>query len=416
MNSIRVKSILFFFLISVLAISANAQRKAVFIIIDGVSADVVEKLETPVLDDIAKNGGYTRAYLGGAKDGYSQSPTVSAVGYNHLLTGVWSHKHNVWDNDIAAPNYNYWNIFRIAKTVKPELKTAVFSSWTDNRTKLVGDGLASAGNMKIDYAYDGYELDEKKFPHTKDRLFMHAIDEHVSTEAARVIEEQAPDLSWVYLEFTDDMGHMYGDGPQYFDAVKKADIQIGRIWSAIKKRQQQNKEEWMIVVTTDHGRDAKTGKDHGYQTDRERTVWITTNVADLNAHFKQVPATTDITPSILKYMDIDIPAAAKDEIDGVPFVGKISLASLKANRAKGNVVLTWDIVDPSGDAEILFTTTNNFKTGGKDEYTSAGKAKVSDGKFSFPVNGNQPLLKIVVKAPSNTATIWSVEKKSKASK
>jgi hypothetical protein len=390
--------------------SATAQRKAVFIILDGISADIIEKVETPVLDEIARLGGYTRAYLGGEKGGYSESPTISAVGYNHLLTGTWTNKHNVWDNDIAAPNYNYWNIFRIAKTSKPEVKTAIFSSWLDNRTKLVGEGLPAAGNIKLDYAFDGFELDEKKFPHTEDRIFMFNIDEHVSTEAGRYLEEKGPDLSWVYLEFTDDMGHMYGDSPQYFDAIKKADTQVGRIWNAIKKRQRQFNEEWMIVITTDHGRDAQTGKDHGGQSDRERTTWITTNAKDLNLRFKQTPATTDIMTSILRFMNIEIPQQIRDEVDGVPFIGKISLTNLKAKRSGNQVELTWDVAGPSGDAEILVATTNNFKEGGKDEYKSAGKVAVSKGKFIYPIAGNQPFLKFLVKAPNNSANVWSVVK------
>ena len=139
-----------------------AQRKAIIIILDGIPADVVEKVNTPVLDEIALQGGYTRSYQGGEKDGYSQSPTISAVGYANVITGTWTSKHNVWDNNIKQPNYNYWNVFRIAKSVNSKIQTAIYSSWTDNRTKLVGEGLPSAGNFKFDYAYDGLELDTLK--------------------------------------------------------------------------------------------------------------------------------------------------------------------------------------------------------------------------------------------------------------
>ena len=45
--------------------SVQKTRKAVFVIVDGISADVIEKLNTPHLDAIANVGGYTRAHVGG---------------------------------------------------------------------------------------------------------------------------------------------------------------------------------------------------------------------------------------------------------------------------------------------------------------------------------------------------------------
>jgi len=123
--------------------------KALFIIVDGIPADVIEKLELPALKEIQQAGGYTRAYTGGEAEGYSKTPTISAVGYNSLITGTWANKHNVWDNDIAAPNYNYWNIFRVAEASDTTLTTAIFSTWLDNRTKLIGEAMTWAICMVI---------------------------------------------------------------------------------------------------------------------------------------------------------------------------------------------------------------------------------------------------------------------------
>ena len=188
--------------------------KAVFIIMDGIPADVIESVPTPTVDAIAGERGYTRAYVGGEIGGESESPTVSAVGYQSLITGTWANKHNVYDNDVEDPDYDYWDIFRIAKNHDPALQTAVFSTWTDNRTKLLGDGLAEAGGKKIDFAADGYELDEERFPHDAESWYIDTIDGVVAAAAATHIAESGPDLSWVYLQLTDDVGHMFGDSDE----------------------------------------------------------------------------------------------------------------------------------------------------------------------------------------------------------
>jgi hypothetical protein len=389
--------------------NAVAQQKAVFIILDGIPADVLENTPTPVMDEISRAGGYTRGFLGGDKNSYSESPTVSAVGYNHLLTGVWSNKHNVFDNDIAHPNYNYWNIFRIVETANPTLKTAIFSTWTDNRTKLIGEKLPSAGNIQLDYAFDGFENDTIKFPRDKERLFIFKIDEKVSTEAGRYIQAEGPDLSWVYLEYTDDMGHLYGDGPQMTDAVKKADIQVGRIWEGIKEREKKFNEEWMILVTTDHGRDELTGKDHGGQSERERTIWMLTNVKNTNHRFRDMPATVDILPSILRFMKVDGPESVMMELDGVPFIGPVSIANMNAIRQNDKIEITWDVLDPSGQVTIQLATTNNFKEGKPDIYKTIGETPASTGHYTIDISKmKSPFYKILLKARYNTTNRWIV--------
>jgi hypothetical protein len=77
----------------------------------------------------------------------------------------------------------------------------------------------------------------------------------------------------------------------------------------------------MIVVTTDHGRDARTGRGHGGQSERERITWIVTNQSRLNARFTRgTPAIVDIAPSVLQHLRIAVPAAVTREMDGVSFL------------------------------------------------------------------------------------------------
>lgn len=322
----RPDQLVLFFLVLATASGAPLQRhvdpsrKAVFIILDGIPADVVEKVPTPTLDAIAAAGGYARASVGGELGGLTQTPTISAPGYMSLLTGTWANKHNVWNNSRQSPNYAYWNMFRIVETVEPARRTAIFSTWLDNRTVLLGDGKPGAGEYRLDHAADGFELDTVKFPHDKASRYILAIDEHVSTLAAAYIRTQGPDLTWVYLQHTDDAAHAHGDSQPFFDAVTQADAQVGRIWAAVQARQALG-EDWMIVVTTDHGRDPLTGKGHGGQSERERRTWIVTNQPRLEARFTKGTSTiVDIAPSILQHLRIAVPAAVAREMDGVSFL------------------------------------------------------------------------------------------------
>lgn len=387
-------------------------KKAVFIIVDGIPADVIEKLDPPNFKSIAKAGGFAKAIVGGRKGDYSQTPTISAVGYNSVLTGTWVNKHNVWDNDIVAPNYNYHNIFRLLKTQSPGKKIGIFSSWQDNRTKLVGEGLAGAGNVHFDYKVDGLELDTINYPQDTNRNFMHSIDEKITDEAAQCISTNGPDLSWVYLEYTDDMGHMFGDSPQFDKAIDYADAQVGRIWKAIQYRQQNFNEDWLIIITTDHGRNAETGRDHGGQSDRERAGWIVTNAKDLNEHFKkQQSSIVDIMPTIARFMGINISKDAAWEIDGVPLTGKLSIVQPSVDYKNNQATIRWKATDEKGKLKIWVSRTNNFKTGGKDEYRLLKEVSLKSQQAIIDLKDiPSSFYKIVLQGENNMVNYWIVNK------
>ncbi|MDR7129834.1 putative AlkP superfamily pyrophosphatase or phosphodiesterase [Algoriphagus sp. 4150] len=408
-----MKKILMIAVMSLFLSQGYAQKnakKVLFVILDGIPADVLDTVATPNIDKIIAEGGFALATMGGEVGGYSETPTISAVGYNSLLTGVWANKHNVWGNDIEAPNYNYWTIFRMLKEADPTKKTAIFSTWLDNRTKLAGANLPETGNLAFDYYFDGMELDSLNFPHGNDKLYIHKIDEAVSKEAARYISAEAPDLSWMYLEYTDDMGHGYGNSPQMIDGVQKADIQIGRVWEAIQHRQKNHQEDWLIIVTTDHGRE-DDGFGHGGQSDRERRIWIVTNSKETNTYFLQEPKMVDILPSMAYHLGLTIPKKIALELDGTPFIGPVEASNLNAKLENGEIRMNWKSLSPGQTGRVWLSTTNHFKTGGLDNYWLVGEVDLADGNKTFSLNGTQSeIFKVVLETPSGYLNYWVVNK------
>ena len=79
-------------------------------------------------------------------------------------------------------------------------------------------------------------------------------------------------------------------------------------------------EDWLIIVTTDHGRSLFGGRNHGGQSDRERTIWIATNGKSLAPRFYRLPGIIDILPSVSLHMRFDIPEHISAKLDGVSFL------------------------------------------------------------------------------------------------
>ena len=295
---------------------------------------------------------------------------MSAPGYMNIITATWANKHNVFDNKVDKPNYNYKNIFRLLKEDQKSKTIGIFSTWTDNRVKLIGEKLPAAGQISFDYKFDEYEFDESTYPHDSSEIYIQKIDERVVNETVHCLSKSPPDLSWVYLQYPDSVGHILGDSQGFYNSVEDFDRQIGRIHNSIQHRIANFNENWLLIVTTDHGRDAITGQSHGQQSLRERTTWLFVNSKETNQYFEYYqPSAVDILPTIARFLRIQIPIDSQRELDGVPLIGDVSLIQPEVQLKNQTLILKWKALDnQQGNVSIWLSTTNLFSLGLQDNF------------------------------------------------
>ena len=409
------KKIVLIGLLLMVGLTLQAQtkiKKAIYIIMDGIPTDIILKASTPNLDRIENEGAFLNSYVGGERGGYSQTPTISSNGYASLVTGTWANKNNVWDNNLAAPNYNYPSIFKLYKDAFPEGKIGIYSTWLDNRTKLLGEGLLETGGPNPDYSFDGLEIDTERFPHDNKSFYIKRIDTEVALAAAKSVYKDGPDLSWVYLQYPDDVGHRYGDSPEFYNSITFHDALVGLIYDSVKQREEEFGEDWLFVVVADHGRTPITARHHGGQSDNERNTWMVLNKMSINQYATNYrTAAVDLLPTICDFMGITVAEETIYELDGISVLNEVDAFDLRGYLSGGKTIeLNWSVINNEKDinAEVLVCFTNNIKEGGKDTYQKIGEVNVRNGKASIPVKlpKNSNFMKVVLKTPVNTLNYW----------
>lgn len=228
--------------------------KVLVIGIDGVRPDVLAEVPTPNLDALAAEGAFT-------DHAHTRVPSVSGPGWSSLLTGVWPAKHGVEDNDFTGKRYDLFPDFLTrVEEVRPELGTFAVADWTP--LVRADDGMATISDrIDVKKVLDGYELGWEE----ADARSVELAEEH--------LRSADPAALFVYLGNPDETSHEHESiGAEYRDAIEVADRHVGRLVSAVRARPSWEREDWLILVSTDHGRRADGG--HGGDTPEECTIFF----------------------------------------------------------------------------------------------------------------------------------------------
>ena len=271
-------------IISLTTFSYSAQKKKVLIIgIDGCRPDCLEAAKTPNMDSLIKNGTYTNtAYAGGELGKETQQPTVSGPGWVSITTGVWANTHGVKNNKFSgydikkAPHF-----FKRIKDQNPKLYLSSISQWHPINSKIL------TPSVKADFILNPPD----KGASVKDLTVKH-------------LKEANPDVLFVHFDDVDHAGHASGYGthiPKYMKSIEDTDKNIGFILKEISNRKD---EDWLVIVTTDHG---GIRKGHGGQTKEERTIFMIVHGSSVKkSTVSQGPGHTAVPPTVFKHLGLKI--------------------------------------------------------------------------------------------------------------
>ncbi len=154
-------------------------------------------------------------------------------------------------------------------------------------------------------------------------MFSAKVDTRVSTPSAEYdtgttsravaqLRDGNPDAVFVHLDNIDHAGHSYGAASQqYLDAIHTADAQLGQIVAALKARPTYSAEDWLIMVTADHGHTDPGG--HGGSTLQERQTFLIANGPTLAAGSVRYDVKMpDVAVSALAHLGVAIDPAWGD--------------------------------------------------------------------------------------------------------
>ncbi len=264
--------------------------KVLVIGIDGVRPDVLAEVPTPNLDQLAASGTYSA-------DAQTGRPTVSGPGWSSLLTGVWPARHGVTNNEFTGKRYDlYPDLLTRIESAFPERDTFLAIDWLPLATDASGGPvIGSAPDAR--YIFDGYEMGWA------------AADSAVVEAAARHLREHAADAGFVYLGHPDEASHEAGSiGAEYRAAIALADRHVGLLLEAIRARPARAAEDWLILVSTDHGRRADGG--HGGDSVEEATIfYLAAGNAAARGRPDRPPAIVDVAVTALTHAGVSIDAA-----------------------------------------------------------------------------------------------------------
>ena len=285
--------------------STKPRRKALLVGIDGCNLPRIDNVAAPTLRRLRDHGYHASSSVYPTPpDGGEPVTTVSGPGWSTILTGTWPWTHGVLDNTITGHRLEEHPDL-ISRATAAGLSTFYSATWKPLYDEILTRQVTDRVVIDQDH-WPEYEL-------TVAGSTVHAITQGV-------------DLAFAYFGSPDQAAHRAGATSAAYDqAIENVDRHLSALLRTVEAR---TGEDWMVLVTTDHGHRPEGG--HGGQTPAERASFVLgsggglptgTAPAESPPEFRMV----DIAPTLLAHLGV-APAAvaagpaagASAGFDGVP--------------------------------------------------------------------------------------------------
>lgn len=281
---------------TVMGIAAEAVSptpKALVVMLDGVRADVIDNGLAPNLKLLAEGRwqpGYGSAWSFSAST-LRDGTTESAPNHVAIATGMTAKKSGIDANidliqrGTSTERLPTW-LARLAKA-RPDVKTLHIFAWYAD--------LRLSPDYGVQFIFD------------RDKA-------NTRTLAKMMADRDAPDAVMWYIDLPDHAGHGHGYYPysrQYAEAVRESDRYVGDVLSAIAARKTFPDEDWLVVVTSDHGGWERA---HGMMSTQCYTVpLIVAGRHVAQGRIPGVPRNYDAATTALEHFGFDV---SKIDFDG----------------------------------------------------------------------------------------------------
>lgn len=257
-------------------------KKAILLGYDGFRADGlvnIMDMDNSAIMYIKEQGGLYHSFSGGIPNTETIQATSTVPAWMAMLTGGWGVTYNgVTDNgQMKDPNIDTF----LSKLNKEGKAISFTTSWREHTSLSYRPDILDAirNHRSAEYTH---QIDDVA-------TYYQILKYVAKPKGAQKTVTEDPDVIFFTFEHTDHAGHHSGYGntnPEYVAACQEADTWGYDIVKTIEARATFAEEDWLILITSDHG---GIDHDHGGQTPEERRTWITSNhpieMSEENLHF-----------------------------------------------------------------------------------------------------------------------------------